>query len=140
MTKREKEISYFHFRSGDGHRGGVTVAYYTSADKPGVGLAFCSPKDVYNKKLGRTIASGRLEINADTSESEGFYGFGFCPSVVYGASSSDTVRNIRNMLEEMYAGGEDASESPRWFREFYEEVTKAELNNTKSTRQVMAAE
>lgn len=49
-----------HFSS----RGGMTVAY-----RPGDGfveysIAQCSSKDNFNKKLGRDIAAGRLEVGS----------------------------------------------------------------------------
>lgn len=45
-------------------RGGETVAYVSYVDPDGVellhmGIATCSPKDTYNKKLGAAIALGR---------------------------------------------------------------------------------
>ena len=41
--------------------GGTTVAIHVvSETRAIVGLAYCSPRDGYNKKLGRTIALGRV--------------------------------------------------------------------------------
>lgn len=58
-----EEITYMHLDTGKG--GKVTAAIkldnefgYTRAC---VGLAFCCPKDQFNKRIGRTIAKGRLD-------------------------------------------------------------------------------
>lgn len=44
-------------------RGGTTIAYKKDvfADLVKVGVAKCSEKDHYNKKIGRQVAMGRLE-------------------------------------------------------------------------------
>jgi hypothetical protein len=48
---------YYHIKP----KGGRTIAFIGDEEKPiEYGLAECSEKDVYNKTLGRTIATGRL--------------------------------------------------------------------------------
>lgn len=52
--------------------GGVTAAIQVVSEKKAVvGLAYCSPEDNFHKKLGRTIALGRirsyLTTNTDTT-------------------------------------------------------------------------
>ena len=39
----------------------MTVAYIRTATRTAVGVAFCSPKDNPNKKIGRSIALGRAK-------------------------------------------------------------------------------
>lgn len=64
-----------HYRNGEDQHGGVTMAYnvqgrtdqLTEADSVEIAFAFCSPKDAYNTKLGRTIARGRLERQREGS-------------------------------------------------------------------------
>lgn len=55
-------ITYRHWRLKNG--GAVTVACEVVPDTEdylfSFGFAFCSPKDRFNKKIGRLIASGRL--------------------------------------------------------------------------------
>jgi len=50
--------------------GGTTLAFISDDDGNdlAIGYSFCSMKDVYNKKLGRMIATGRLlkKIGLDT--------------------------------------------------------------------------
>lgn len=38
----------------------VTIAYRTVGTDLEYGVAFCAPHDMFNRKLGRTIAEGRL--------------------------------------------------------------------------------
>ncbi len=64
-----------HYRNGEDQHGGVTMAYnvqgrtdqLTENDNVEIAFAFCSPKDAYNTKLGRTIARGRLERKREGS-------------------------------------------------------------------------
>lgn len=53
---------YIHLREHDGRhlapKGGATIAY-DPADRV-AGVAVCSRRDQYNKKLGRAIAEGRM--------------------------------------------------------------------------------
>ena len=51
-------------------RGGFTVAYRELEDGVEYSVATCSTRDNYNKKLGRTIAQGRLECGSDHSRVE----------------------------------------------------------------------
>ena len=59
-------VKYSHVRrSNSSHSGGYTIAYTSEKDSPTAeyAIARCNPKDNFNKALGRTIASGRLESN-----------------------------------------------------------------------------
>jgi len=67
LRHEKSETTHFHhLRTGgwpDAYatKGGATVAYWQP--EPGVVLyavAHCSPRDNYNKKIGRAIAEGRL--------------------------------------------------------------------------------
>lgn len=62
MSERETEVRFFHMPYGRGH---VTVAYklvqQVNFKEVVASAAFCSPKDQFSKKIGRTIASGRLQ-------------------------------------------------------------------------------
>lgn len=57
------QVQFMHYRpvSGDS-RGGATVAILPLEHEPKalITLARCGPNDVFNKKLGRDIAAGRL--------------------------------------------------------------------------------
>ena len=63
-------MRYLHIRNYDGVQhpenllphGGVTFAYERiTSDALLVARADCSPRDNYNKKIGRAVAAGRLE-------------------------------------------------------------------------------
>lgn len=63
----KEQIKFVHLRnySSDNKReieprGGITLAITEKKDSFNVGLAHCSFKDNYNKKIGRLIANGRL--------------------------------------------------------------------------------
>lgn len=64
-------IKFIHLRAMDLSNdtilpnGGATLAYTTDTDREGkpvvrIAVSFCSPKDNFNKKLGRIKAYGRL--------------------------------------------------------------------------------
>jgi len=62
-----KETMFMHYRPVDfagiisDPRGGATVAISLIADdKAKIAIAWCNPGDVFDRKMGRTIASGRL--------------------------------------------------------------------------------
>jgi len=63
---QECRIRWIHCRIEDDSgktlpRGGETIAYILNDKGKRIsGHAYCSVKDTYNKKLGRTIATGRL--------------------------------------------------------------------------------
>lgn len=74
-SKRDsKEIRYIHLRNhsylnaiqkGDKRgtveaRGGVTIAYVRDGDTCKFAWAQCSGRDVFSRKIGRAISSGRL--------------------------------------------------------------------------------
>ena len=42
-------------------RGGVTIAYVEGDGTSPIGIALCSAKDGYNKKIGRELATKRLQ-------------------------------------------------------------------------------
>jgi hypothetical protein len=59
---------FVHFRDFE-YRGGATVAYEISGDRESnqrhiqYGVAFCSPKDGFNKSFGRKLAENRLNCD-----------------------------------------------------------------------------
>ena len=55
-------FQYMHYRSANGSRGGATVAILPdSATKTALfAISRCGPNDNFNKKIGRTVASGRI--------------------------------------------------------------------------------
>jgi hypothetical protein len=63
--------SYIHYRRRDNHtgevsdpRGGATVAFQLSDNGTAkLAYAFCNNKEVFNRKLGRVISTGRLEAD-----------------------------------------------------------------------------
>jgi hypothetical protein len=58
-------MKYIHYRLiSNGQpksRGGVTIAYDVDGDHVYYAVARCSPKDNYNKRIGRAIATGRFD-------------------------------------------------------------------------------
>ena len=73
---KEYKVKYSHFREIDIDTGtilpcgGRTIAFISDDENLPInmGIADCSYKDTYNKKLGRMIATGRLlkKIGLDT--------------------------------------------------------------------------
>lgn len=68
---------FMHYRSGQGNEnlGGATVAIRVVAEnKVAVAVARCSKKDHFDKKMGRTIAEGRLNamLNSDVIPEQNF--------------------------------------------------------------------
>jgi len=62
----DKEVRYYYMRFGegadnapDGYLGVATVCLLKCGGMVHRGIAFCSPLDQFNKKLGRNIALGR---------------------------------------------------------------------------------
>lgn len=51
------EPRFYHFQFLGGR---ITAASVMKGDKIFVALAFCSPYDQFNRRLGRTISTGRL--------------------------------------------------------------------------------
>ena len=59
-TQIDQNIQYMHYRGQD-VRGGATVAIMPIANnRVYLSVARCGPQDVFNKKVGRDIATGRL--------------------------------------------------------------------------------
>jgi len=56
-------MKFIHFRLGSPpkERGGVTIAYNVDGHVAIYAVARCSPKDNYNKRVGRAIATGRYD-------------------------------------------------------------------------------
>jgi len=54
---------YFHSQPFNGVRVTIAGKYEPEAKILKIAAARCSKKDVFNKKIGRKIASGRLEAN-----------------------------------------------------------------------------
>lgn len=65
MTQTAK-ISYMHYRRRDAFgtvtdpRGGATVAIKTENGSTSFSIAWCGKKEVFNRKIGRAVATGRL--------------------------------------------------------------------------------
>jgi hypothetical protein len=65
--------SFIHYRRRDNHtgevtdpRGGATVAFQLTANGTAkLAYAFCNDKEVFNRKLGRVISTGRLEAERE---------------------------------------------------------------------------
>jgi hypothetical protein len=74
MNLSPGRILYFHVRDGfEGvaNKGGGTAAFELQENGTWkVGIALCSEKDNFNRKLGRLIATGRLK-NAPTYDIKG---------------------------------------------------------------------
>jgi hypothetical protein len=64
---------YFYHRDGNYD---VTVAYTRDPDNGGVfyGAAFCGPEDQFNKRMGRAIARGRMDLMSEAADVEDFWG------------------------------------------------------------------
>lgn len=63
MNIDEIDVKYCHIgntENGNDHKGIITLATYIEASTVYYGVAFCSAKDRFNKKIGRTISYGRL--------------------------------------------------------------------------------
>lgn len=65
--KDEYTYLYIGDRSGGGkHTGIMTIAVKRLSDvQYKIGVSFCSPRDAFNKKLGRLIARGRCDTRKD---------------------------------------------------------------------------
>jgi hypothetical protein len=62
--KEADPVRYLYFGSMDTkHQGVVTVAYERRNGMIFCGFAFCSPKDPFCRRIGRAIASGRLQCD-----------------------------------------------------------------------------
>lgn len=59
----ENKLVFAHLRVGPG---AATLAARLAFGRVTVAAALCSPRDQYSRKLGRTIASGRLEARRST--------------------------------------------------------------------------
>lgn len=53
-------IRFCHSFDKNNSKGGVTLAYRINEDTVSLGYAFCSDRDSYSRKMGNSIASGRL--------------------------------------------------------------------------------
>lgn len=66
-------LYFMHYRRRDSYggalpQGGATLAIRPMSDKIVVAAAFCSKHEVFNKRLGRTIAEGRLGAYKENSQ------------------------------------------------------------------------
>lgn len=61
-----------HFVTPAKGKGGVTVAYTEDEGGQSIsfGTAFCHEKDMFNRALGRTIATGRLNVKPETFDGD----------------------------------------------------------------------
>lgn len=55
-------VEFMHYRSANGSKGGATVAIYPQAATMTalISIARCGPADIFNKKIGRDVARGRI--------------------------------------------------------------------------------
>ena len=72
VSQVKSEVQFMHYRSADVTRGGATVAIFPQPDTKTalIGIARCGPKDVFNKKVGRSIAAGRIKAFLSGSPSD----------------------------------------------------------------------
>jgi len=58
----QTNFQYMHYRSANGTKGGATVAILPDATTKTALFAIsrCGPQDIFNKKIGRAVASGRI--------------------------------------------------------------------------------
>jgi len=107
---------YKHLRS---EKGNVTVAMEFDDDVAVIGVAFCSPKDRFNRAKGRLIAGGRCEkasiLTHDLRE-RGFkdmtLGHGFAQATFAGRPYSGFV--IHELLGKV--------DGPGWFKSFLKRI------------------
>jgi len=52
-----------HYRSANGTKGGATVAILSDAvtNTALFAISRCGPQDIFNKKIGRAVSSGRIK-------------------------------------------------------------------------------
>ena len=56
------QFQFMHYRSANGTKGGATVAILPDAATKTALFAIsrCGPHDIFNKKIGRAVSSGRI--------------------------------------------------------------------------------
>ena len=62
------QITHFRsgsIRAGEATRGGMTVAIFLAGETVYGAIGLCGHKHTFNRKLGRTIAEGRVLVNGD---------------------------------------------------------------------------
>lgn len=65
MTNAENiNVMYFHGKTADGYR--YTIAGVVKDEDLHMGVAICSEKDQFSKKIGRKISTGRVLNQKDT--------------------------------------------------------------------------
>lgn len=86
MTTVKNPLKVFHVRDELYSKAVVTIATKISPDYPNtikVGFAFCSPKDQFNRKIGRKIAIGRMEsFGSNVYSYDTFFGGHSADSIV----------------------------------------------------------
>jgi hypothetical protein len=97
-------VIYKHYRTEK--HGCVSVAFQSEDGVAEIGVSWCSPKDRFNRKKGRTIAEGRLE----SKRPNGYYF-----SRAYSEEGNPGQR-IYDMLIEL--------DVPRWFDAFEDALEK----------------
>jgi len=102
---------YKHYRTEK--HGCVSVAFQSADGRAEMGVAWCSPKDKFNRKKGRLIAEGRLE----RKRANGFY---------YSRAHPDSTvlpGRIYDLLKDMW-------EIPLWFDAFDAALKEKYKNET----------
>ena len=118
-----EEIRFRHLRFKQG--GAVTIAWHNEYDLDSdikhvsYALAFCSPKDSFNKKLGRIISKGRLSKitgNAEQVRGMEYYitttpSIGFVTTDIENSSPKTVIKHIGENIQKFY--------KPRWFKKAF---------------------
>ncbi len=81
-------------------KGGLTLAIQCEGNQISVGMAHCSTKDNFNKKLGRTVAEGRLR-----NRTPGFFHTMTLPEETSVKSFVHNQEVIRKQVQRLLAGG-----------------------------------
>jgi hypothetical protein len=105
-------LFYVHYRTPQ--HGTVTFALGAPVEgRPQAGWAFCAPRDQFSRKLGRRIASGRMEVL--TEQFQGLEGYELCEQLI------ECLADERQQYEQAERGDgtvDPEPRIPRWFPSF----------------------
>lgn len=91
---------YMHYRRRDTYgeplpKGGATLAIRPlQGDQIAVSMALCSERDLFNKKLGRSIATGRLNAGVASTAPSGN---------IWTIAAVDPAKPIKEVVNEAFA-------------------------------------